>query len=187
MADEPYDMVPHKEISDLKKQIKDLKSKASGSESKDMVGSINKLTTEMNSLMGLFKSAADEMKLEEKDEHFVAKKMEPLIDKLDEIIEQNKTIAEGIVVVADTLKENMEKPHEMHLPKHKQEFGPDFEPPKPEIPNFSDIPPRKEPIAPKMPRHTPPRPMPAMPMPSMPEPFQFEETKKKKGLFGRFK
>ena len=187
MAEEPYEIVPHREIADLKKQIKELKSKGSDSDSKPLLSSLNKLTVEINSMMGLFKSAAEDMQLEEKDEHFVAKKIEPLIDRLDEIVEQNKTIAEGIVVIADTIKENMDKhkPESSPFSKPENEFGPNFEQPKPEIPSFHDVP--GKPIAPVMPPHTQPRPMPSMPMPSMPEPFSFEKPKKKKGLFSRFK
>jgi len=70
MAEEPYEIVPHKEIADLKKQIKDLKGK--GSDSNQLVVSVNKLTEHIYSMMGLFKSAAEDMKLEEKDEHFIS-------------------------------------------------------------------------------------------------------------------
>jgi chromosome segregation ATPase len=187
MAEEPYEIVPHKEIADLKKQIKELKAKGSDSDSKQLVGSVNKLTEHIHSMMSLFKSAADDMHLEEKDEHFVAKKIEPLIGKLDEIIEQNKTIAEGIVAVADTLKENMEKHPVMPQTKPEQEFGPNFEMPPAEMPELNEMHPRTRPMPPPfMPKHTPPRPMPSMPMPAMPKPFPFDKPKKK-GLFGRFK
>ena len=110
MAEEgPYEIMPYKEIVELRKQVQELKSKGSDDNSNPLSQSVGKLAEQMNSLMGLFKTAAEDMRLEEKDEHFVAKKIEPLIDKLDSIIEQNKIIAEGIVAVADMIKESPRK------------------------------------------------------------------------------
>ena len=196
--DEPYEMMSHKEIVELRKQVQELKSKGSDAGSKQLPDSINKLTEQMNSMMGLFKTAAEEMHLEEKDEHFVAKKIAPLIDKLDEIIEQNKTIAEGMVAVADMIKESMEKTRGAPRPFLRPEPSPDFES-LPEMATFNDLEPkiRKGQMPPPgMPRHTPPRPMPSMQMSSMPiqgpmppsefGPLSFENPKKK-GLFNRFK
>ena len=201
MAEEgPYEIMPYKEVVELRKQIEELKAKSSGTGSNQLIESINRLTQQMNSMMGLFKTAAEEMRLEEKDEHFVAKKIEPLIDKLDAIIDQNQTIAEGMVAVADIIKENFGKRKEAPRPflRPEPEFASEFEPMQPEIPKFPEMEQRKEPMPRPMPRHTPPRPMPNIPMPSsipgqMPqapafeEPFTFEEPKRKKGLFGRLK
>ena len=182
--EEPYEIMPYKEIVELRKQIQDLKSKGSDTGSKQLIDSMSKLTEQMNSMVGLFKTAAEEMRLEEKDDHFVAKKIEPLVDKLNEIVEQNKIIAEGMVAVADMIKEYMERKNERPRSFLRPEPGfKPFEPPEPEFPKFDEPIPRKEP----MPRHTPPRPMPSMQMPSMPEPFPFEEQKKRKGLFNKFK
>ncbi|MBS3102612.1 hypothetical protein J4458_04145 [Candidatus Woesearchaeota archaeon] len=195
MAEEgPYEIMPYKEIVELRKQVQELKSKGSDDNSNPLSQSVGKLAEQMNSLMGLFKTAAEDMRLEEKDEHFVAKKIEPLIDKLDSIIEQNKIIAEGIVAVADMIKESMERarePKPFLRPEPRAEF-PAFE--QQEYPKFSDLGPK--PMAP-MPRHTLPKPMPTIQIPSAPmapmpqsplfeEPLPFDETKKK-GLFGRFK
>ena len=196
--DEPYEIMPYKDITELRKQAQELKSKGSDTGSKQLLDSINKLTEQMTSMTGLFKTAAEEMHLEEKDEHFVAKKIEPLIDKLDEIIEQNKTIAEGMVAVADMIKESMEKMREAPRPFLRPEPSPDFEPLQ-EMPQFEDLGPRTgkgQMPPPRMPRHTPPRPMPSIPMPSMSMPAQTPpsefgslsfEKPKGKGLFNRFK
>lgn len=218
MADEPYEIMSHKEIVNLKRQIKDLQYKTQNTPSDKLLNSINNLTEQMNSMIGLFKTAADEMRMEEKDEHFVAKKIEPLIERLDEIIDQNRAIAEGMVAVSDLVKDNignnkLTPKHDFFQPKHEEKLDlkphkPEshLEPPKPEpalkppLPEPTLNPP--PPVFPKfdvpepmghepMDKHTPPMPMPNMAMPteppSMPEPFPFEEPKKKKGLFGKFR
>ena len=204
--EEPYEIMPYKDITELRKQVQELKSKGSDAGSKQLLDSISKLTEQMTSMMGLFKTAAEEMHLEEKDEHFVAKKIEPLIDKLDEIIEQNKTIAEGMVAVADMIKESMEKTKEPRpflspQPEPAQSFEPlqgmagfeDLEP-KTEMPKFWGLEPKMgkgQMLSPGMPRHTPPRPMPSMSMPAQTPPSEFGllsfEGPKKRGLFNRFK
>lgn len=198
MAEEgPYEIMPYKEIAELKRQIQELKSNTG---SDKLLNSINNLTEKMDSLIELFRTAADEMKLEEKDEHFVAKKIEPLIDKLDEIIDQNKTIAEGMVSVAEMVKEHTGKAMERPIqqaprafkpqPIAQPEFGPDFErntpepifpgmPPPANMPFPGNIPPPGAPM--RQPRHTGPVPMPNMPPPDF---SSFEPEKKKRGLFG---
>ncbi len=196
MGEEPYEIIPHKEIVGLKKEIQELKSKDSDAGSKPLLESVHKLTEEINSMLSLFKTAAEEMRMEEKDEHFVAKKMEPLIDKLDEIMEQNRTIAEGMVAVADMIKESLEKRESIISTKPE----PEFRPPQPKLPEFRDLGPMGNVPAPPpsgqmprpMPKYTPPRPMPNMPMPGPIPSSDFgppvvRKSKKKKGLFGRLK
>lgn len=100
-----YGLMPYKEIVGLKKQIAELKQKSGEAPSRELLRSMNELTKSMDSMLQLFKSAVEELKLEEKGEETVSKKVGPLMDKLDKIIDQNKTIAEGMVAVADTVKE----------------------------------------------------------------------------------
>ena len=210
MGEEPYEIIPHKEIVDIRKQIQELKSKGSDADSKPLLESVNKLTQQMNSMMGLFKTAAEDMRMEEKDEHFVAKKMEPLSEKLDEIMEQNRTIAEGMVAVADMIRESLEKKESIISPKPEPEFRPpkpepEFLPPQSKLPGFRDLgpmgnvpaPPPSEQMPRPMPKYIPPRPTPAMPSPGMPMlgpmptsdfgPPVVRKPKKKKGLFGKLK
>lgn len=177
--EEPYEIISHREILDLKKEIQELKSKDNGKGSKLLIDSINRLSEQMNVLINIFKSAAEEMHSEEKPDN-AQKKIEPFLEKLDAIIDQNRTIAEGIVTIADMIKEGTPKPRESgffsNKPQSRFEAGFEFQ--NPPIQNN-----------PPPPRHTPPRPMPQFQMkdiqlPDKPEnPFE----PKKRGLFGRIK
>ncbi|MBN1385631.1 hypothetical protein JW968_01495 [Candidatus Woesearchaeota archaeon] len=109
--DEDYDLVPHEEIIKLRKEVEELKKNPlAGTDSgKKLMGSINDLTLSLNAMMNLFKQASDEMKIEERESQIVAKKIEPLYDKLDELMGTNEKIAKGILTMANMLKEFMDK------------------------------------------------------------------------------
>jgi len=211
----PYEIMPYEEISALKKEIAELKSR-SNSSSQDLLGSIATLTKSMNDMLQLFTAAAEEMKLEEKTESGLAGKVEPIMDRLDEIIEQNKTIADGMVAIADMVKDTKEKkareareerekpvnrqmPREPILPEYhpgqrRQSMQPSQnEMPELEMPPFPDeeeLPPLgplppEGPMSMEMPSWPEPN-MPAGPLAGGPMPPPLPEEKpRKRGLFGR--
>ena len=141
-------------------------------------------------MMGLFKMAGEELKLDEKKKEVVSEKIDPLLKKIDVLLEQNQKIAKGIVAVADLVKEAsgetpVKKPIPRIIPKQKPVLPPIHHPmgavPPPPMPHLSRGPP-----------NIPPPPG-LGEMPSLPReeaglpPFEFEEEKpKKKGLFGLF-
>lgn len=104
-TDDSYEIMPYKEIIELKKQISELQKKTGDTSSKELLESMAALTKSMNSMLQLFSAAAEEMKLEEKTESELTKQITPLIDKVNSLEEQNKTIAEGLVAVADMVKD----------------------------------------------------------------------------------
>lgn len=107
------DVMPYYEVGELKKQMKKLQDNKDSVSSEQLMNSMNGLVKGMDSMLQLFKTAADEMKIEEQEEGALAQQVKPLMDKIDEIIEQNKIIAEGMVAIADLVKERLpEKPLE---------------------------------------------------------------------------
>lgn len=113
---EDYDIVPHKRLMELQRQVADLKKSPYGSTDagKEMKQTMDNLSQSMNDLMGIFKDAAQEMKMEEHDVNVISKGMKPLMQRLDEVVEQNKKIARGIVAIADMVKEQNERLEETH-------------------------------------------------------------------------
>ena len=162
-VDDSYEIMPYKEIVELKKQIAELQRKTGDISSKGLLESMAALTNSMNSMLQLFSSAAEEMKLEEKTESELSEQIAPLIDKVDRLEEQNKTIAEGLVAIADMVKEfkkerktgegfrhlppKREKKEELpleDLPSSEPPELPPLEPPEPELPPlepFNTLPP----------------------------------------------
>lgn len=211
-----YELMPHKAVKNIKKEIENLKKKAESESfsSKSVMTSINNLTQSIDSLMSLFKEATEGMKLEEQAEEEVSKKITPLISRIDELEEQNRKIAQGIVTIADMvseLKEQIEKKsaehHMRQIPRPKIVIPPQ---PHQEMPKQMPPPginPRAPPIFPPPGQMLSPFPKPeerAMPWerasmpPPMPEmssfgPSPFEEQPlpeppspeaRKKGLLG---
>ena len=169
-----YEIMPYKEIVALKNEIEELKKK-SGASSGDLLNSMNTLTGTMNSMLQLFKTAAEEMKLEGKEGNLVEEKLEPLIGRVEEIAEQNKAIAEGLVAVADMVKEMKGKKRvEEPRPLIKKKIAPTYQvpPPRPRAPSGLMPPENLPPFF--TPGSRPPRPInipPRMVPPPEDEPF----------------
>ena len=216
MADDDNNFVPYKDISELKKQLEGMQDKKEVS-AKELHESVQKLTTAIDDMLDVFGAAAEQLKLEDKSYEAESKKHETIILKLDKLIDQNKTIAEGMVAIVELVKEKFPqkegisfKSEDADEPMFKQAPAPE---PKPAImpqPDWN--------IKPSMPRPQPqmPRPLPPMMPPPMPgqnqsqdmdfgnrlppmeasplpdldlpeEPFPFDEEPKKKKLFSMFK
>src|SRR3989338_2883167 len=102
-------ITPYSDIADSKKQVNKIQANPNPS-SDQLIMTVQHLTRSMGSMLELFRTAAEEMKLEEKEEHAVAQQITPLLRKLDEMMEQNKVIAEGMVALADLVKERIPSP-----------------------------------------------------------------------------
>lgn len=190
-----YELMPHKKIKAIKTEIDRLKKKAEKESfsSKSFRSSVDNLKQSIDSLMDLFKEATESMKAEEKAEEEVSKKIMPLLARMDDIEEQNRKIAEGIVTVADMVSELKEETkkrpapmpppiHMRHIPKPRIVMPP----PKPEQPFRMPEERAGVPAPSAAPWERPaPMPPPGPPIPPMPETEFFEpEKKKKKGLLG---
>ena len=179
--DEPYDLLPHKQISELKRQLQELKSKVDNASPKELINSMSTLTKSIDAMIKLFSQAADELKFEEKEQS-LAGGNGSVNDKLDEIMDQNKAIADGMVAISDMILDLTGK-QKNTLPRQTVP-GPSFQP----APNFQQPPPQfNEPMPqfdqPPMPQQQGPVAMPSMPFSDIDEP----PKPKKKGLFGRLK
>ncbi|PIN68631.1 hypothetical protein COV93_08770 [Candidatus Woesearchaeota archaeon CG11_big_fil_rev_8_21_14_0_20_43_8] len=118
MAEGDYELIPHKEILDLKTQIEELRKQKGlverGAEAeieitnKELYDSMNKLIEGINQLIKLFKRAGEEFSHYDESDSYV-KKLTPMEKKIDEALEQNKKIARGILAVSDSLKEQIQK------------------------------------------------------------------------------
>lgn len=128
-----YELIPNKELLRLRKEIDNLKS---GKESSDVMGSIESLTKSIEELNELFYAATQEMKAEEKSEHVILKKIDPLFEKLEQISEQNTKIAKAIIALTDMIRDIREKPAPRPLfrPNIPASPAPSFAPPPRFIP-----------------------------------------------------
>lgn len=132
--EEEYAIVSKKEFMQLKRELDKLKKNPlEGSEKgADLQDSIDSLNVSLNSMMNLFKEASDQLQLEERDTEMVGKKLDPINEKLDTLIEQNQKIAKGIVAVADMVREKLEEMGEKE--EHKESPRPPMGPPPGPVP-----------------------------------------------------
>ena len=111
VEEEEYDLVPHSRLDKLEKDVNVLKANPLGATpvGNDILSEMRELNKSIKALLDLFKDATEEMKLEEKDTQTFGKRFEPMMDKMDMLIDQNKKIARGIIAVADMVKDTVEK------------------------------------------------------------------------------
>ena len=194
------ELVPYKDISDLKKDLEGMKGRKDIS-TKELYDAVQRLGQTMADMLEVFGAAAEQMRIEEQSYESSAKKHEMIVTKLDKIIDQNKTIAEGMVAIVDMVKEKIfaparEREEPMFRPRpeprpfmrQQQEWQPKPEPVQRTQPM---MPPQMPAMAPP-PMQSPDFGMPPMQPNSSPD-LEFpdlgleEEEPRKKGLFGMFK
>lgn len=137
MAEEPYEILPYREVASLKKDIADLKQRLGDNSSSQLGDSIANLSRTMENMLNLFQAASEDMKIEETGERGTSSDSSPMLaeisSKLDELIDQNKAIAEGIVAVADMIKgeSREEMAGQEQPPLGAPRFGQQFSQPMP--------------------------------------------------------
>ena len=141
MSPDGYNLLPHEEIKRLKQEIDNLKRTNSfqkDSISEPLVETMNSLTHSINALLRIFKEAAEDMKLDEHDSVLLSDKIDPLIQKIDRVLEQNEKIAKGIVAIADMIEDMKSSVATEPPPRPVSRITPSHTPtPSPVTPQFS--------------------------------------------------
>jgi hypothetical protein len=149
---EDYEILPQKEIQELKEELRKLKE-FEITPSKKMGVQLVELNTKLDKLLSIFEEATTALQLEEGGLSF-KEKMRPVVEKMNKILEQNSEIAQGIVAVADLVKDLRED-----LGKGPMVKEPTIEPPQPPaLPAGTFAPPAMPPMMP--PPGMPPPPLP---------------------------
>ena len=104
-----YGLLPHKEIVELKEELKRLKE-FDLTPTKKMEVSILDLNKKLDRLIEIFDHASHELRTEEGGLGF-RDKLRPFVDKMNKILDQNAEIASGILAVADMLKGKVPEMH----------------------------------------------------------------------------
>lgn len=99
---EVYELLPHKDILELKEELRSLKAKPT---EKNLTISMVELSTKLDRLIEIFEQAQEELKVEEGAGLSWQEKMKPLMERMDKVLEQNSEIARGLVGLSDQLNE----------------------------------------------------------------------------------
>jgi len=100
VEDEEYELTPHKQLEELRAEVEKLKKNPfteSGS-SKNLLEAMDRLSKSINNLIELFRTASEDVQTREVSEESGMGK------KIDQLAEENKKIAEGIVSLAEIMK-----------------------------------------------------------------------------------
>jgi len=123
--DDEYELLPHREIEELKAELSKLKE-FDIAPTKKLQVSLLELNTKLDKLITIFEDASHEMRTEESSLSF-SEKMQPILERMNKILDQNAEIASGILTIADMLKEKKaEAPAPMEIPSFN-----------PSMPNFA--------------------------------------------------
>ena len=172
-SEDEYELLPHKEIEDLKDELAKLKE-FEIAPSKKLQVSLLELNTKLDKLITIFEDATHELRIEEGALSFT-EKMRPILEKMNKILEQNSEIASGILALADMVKDIKEKPEAkieietqtlMPMPPMPAQYVPMPSMPAQQMPMPAPMmaPPRQAPPIGLMPPGVPP----GMPLPPMP-------------------
>lgn len=105
VKEDSYKLATYGDILKSKKKLNELISKKPyKQDGLSSMNSMNDLTKGMDAMLKLFKEASQELKVDNKEKS--------INKKLDEIADQNKIIAEGMVAISDMVKEMVEKKKE---------------------------------------------------------------------------
>jgi chromosome segregation ATPase len=109
--DEDFEILPKNTVRDLKEQLTELKRETGSKKKNDTAADegVKRLQESIEELIKMFKIATREMKIDEIRQESVEKGLDPLSKKLDTLIQQNQELAEGLVVVADLVKDSIPK------------------------------------------------------------------------------
>lgn len=100
--EDEYELLPHREIEELKEELSKLKE-FEVAPSKKLQVSLLEVNQKLDKLITIFEDASHEMRVEEGGLSFTDK-MRPLLEKMNKILEQNSEIASGILALADMVK-----------------------------------------------------------------------------------
>lgn len=107
-----YEIMPHDKIEALRNELTQLKNerKTEQPRSNDVLQAMHGLTETLDHFMELFQAAIEEMKIEEREEELIVTELKPLHEKLDQVLDQNQKIAQGVVALADMLTRERSRP-----------------------------------------------------------------------------
>lgn len=100
-----YEIIPLEEVQKLKKEIQRLKAEKTSSPSSGIAGSLDRLANSLEKLFKIFEVAATEIEQDRLNEKTFEERIQPLVNKLRSIEQQNKDIADGVLALADIVKQ----------------------------------------------------------------------------------
>lgn len=122
-----YELLPHKDILELKEELRQLKAKPT---EKNLQISMVELSTKLDRLIEIFEEAQEQIKTEGESLSW-EDKLRPITEKMDKVLEQNGEIARGILGLSDMINEVKETLEKTKSPSEPSGFIEPLEGPPP--------------------------------------------------------
>jgi len=140
MNNDDYELIPLKEIKNLKEHIKKLEKEKADSPAGSIARTLGKLSISLEKLFQIFDVAATEIEHEHLHERNFEEKIEPILQSLKELEKQNQDIAEGMLTLVDVVKRQEHELRRMLGKDRVEIYGTAEHEEIPEIPSL-DLPP----------------------------------------------
>ncbi len=108
MTSDDYELLPQQVIQDLKYEVEALKKRLSAPDAKinELILELESMKESMHDLHSIFQQALAEVK---GDDNTHSKKLDDSSSKIDILMQQNETIAKGMVAIADKVDDFVSK------------------------------------------------------------------------------
>ncbi len=147
--DDEYDLVPHKEIQELKEELQKLREFPAGPAARLQI-SLTEVSQKLDKITRIFEEALHDVQSE--GGLSVQERLKPISSKIDTLMEQQQEIAKGMIELADimTSLKQQNAPRQQfpatppqappQMPRPAPIFGEEFQAPSP-TPQQSRMPP----------------------------------------------
>jgi tetrahydromethanopterin S-methyltransferase subunit G len=116
MVKDDYKLVPTSEFDKITYELEKLRENSFGSKqhTKEVQTSITSLHRSINDLLDVFKQAHHEMTEEERESRIIKKEISPIFDQFQKVEDNQEIIANGIVVVSDSIAKLTHRINDIH-------------------------------------------------------------------------
>jgi len=142
-----YELMPLDEVKRLKEEISELKKEKHYAPSSVVAQSLDRLANSLENLFKIFDVAATDIEQETLHKKSFEEHMNPILEKLTKLEEQNRDLAEGMLALADIVKKLEKKSDEKDekiVPYGKSQLNPQLNSNQ-ELPPLEPMPP-SEPV-----------------------------------------
>ncbi|MBW3012976.1 hypothetical protein KY325_00375 [Candidatus Woesearchaeota archaeon] len=106
MAEDEYEILSRHELKRLRDEVKALKD-GGKADTSDLLKAIEELNEKLQQMIEIFDSASQDLREEDTESELVETKIDPILQRISGIEEQNQKIAEGLVAINDIVEEKL--------------------------------------------------------------------------------
>jgi len=103
--EENFELIPHKQFLELKRDMESIKKNPFGPRTEEILMNMTELSRSLDEMVKAFKEATESTQNQELQD--LTAMINPVSVKIDTLFEHNKKIAQGVLAIADMLKDTL--------------------------------------------------------------------------------